>query len=297
MSEPIRIAVEPTNPGQFFACCGLMELADRLWPGTEGWFELSPMAFCLRPLSESANGTAERLIDEISRCRLTNAMTNTEVQRLEELSKMKAKEREKVAGLDDEKKTLEKRWREDPIIFHAPINLLVDWFLDDQAGGNRFKTWAGQQSVLDIAAAMKKPLADGRWTGIAPEDWLGLSAGDECVPFNFDSDLAAQASAIDLGFSVDPLKSIDPERMRSRTRPMIELAAFIGLQRFRPFAVSNDNRYRFWLWTEPLLPEVARAAVCGIVQMPGSQGYEFRLLYRTKYLKSFLPAVPIRGDV
>ena len=35
----IRINVDPTNPGQFFACCGLLELADRLWPGAEGWFE------------------------------------------------------------------------------------------------------------------------------------------------------------------------------------------------------------------------------------------------------------------
>jgi len=35
----IRINVAPTNPGQFFACCGLLELADRLWPGAEGCFE------------------------------------------------------------------------------------------------------------------------------------------------------------------------------------------------------------------------------------------------------------------
>jgi CRISPR-associated protein Csb3 len=35
----IRIIVDPTNPGQFFACCGLLELADRIWPEAEGWFE------------------------------------------------------------------------------------------------------------------------------------------------------------------------------------------------------------------------------------------------------------------
>lgn len=33
----ITIPVDLTNPGQFFACCGLLELADRLWPGAEGW--------------------------------------------------------------------------------------------------------------------------------------------------------------------------------------------------------------------------------------------------------------------
>src|SRR5205085_164164 len=38
MTGPICVNVEPTNPGQFLACCGLLELADRLWPGAEGWF-------------------------------------------------------------------------------------------------------------------------------------------------------------------------------------------------------------------------------------------------------------------
>lgn len=35
----IRIDVDLTNPGQFFGCCGLFEMADRLWPGTTGRFE------------------------------------------------------------------------------------------------------------------------------------------------------------------------------------------------------------------------------------------------------------------
>src|SRR5207248_3084201 len=35
----IRVKVDPANPGQFFACCGLLELADRIWTGAEGWFD------------------------------------------------------------------------------------------------------------------------------------------------------------------------------------------------------------------------------------------------------------------
>ena len=31
----IQLNVDPTNPGQFFACCGLLELADRLRDGAE----------------------------------------------------------------------------------------------------------------------------------------------------------------------------------------------------------------------------------------------------------------------
>src|SRR5437667_9249609 len=41
----ITLPVDLTNPGQFFACCGLLELADRLWPGAEGWFSEGDRAF------------------------------------------------------------------------------------------------------------------------------------------------------------------------------------------------------------------------------------------------------------
>ena len=51
MNRPIpsiRVKVDVTNPGQFFACCGLLELADRLWPGAEGWFEEGHFAFLVK---------------------------------------------------------------------------------------------------------------------------------------------------------------------------------------------------------------------------------------------------------
>src|SRR3954467_14091594 len=35
----INLAVDPTNPGQFFACCGLLELAHRLSSEAHGWFD------------------------------------------------------------------------------------------------------------------------------------------------------------------------------------------------------------------------------------------------------------------
>ena len=38
-SQVVSIHVDATNPGQFFACCGLIELAERLWgKGLLGWF-------------------------------------------------------------------------------------------------------------------------------------------------------------------------------------------------------------------------------------------------------------------
>lgn len=35
----IRLDVDPANPGQFFGCCGVFELAQRLWPDCTAGFE------------------------------------------------------------------------------------------------------------------------------------------------------------------------------------------------------------------------------------------------------------------
>src|SRR5581483_4448811 len=34
----INLDVNLRNPGQFFACCGVLELAGRIWPESEEWF-------------------------------------------------------------------------------------------------------------------------------------------------------------------------------------------------------------------------------------------------------------------
>jgi CRISPR-associated endonuclease/helicase Cas3 len=286
----IRVCIEPTNPGHFFACCGLLELAHRLWAGAEGWFD-GP-EFCLRPADTGghAQATAKGLIDELARCRVTNMMTEAEVVRLNELSHMKGKDRAKREELEAEKKRLDSLRRESPIRLHAPFDLRIDWFLDERAGGSRFKTWAGQQSVIDIAQGMHEPLLRARWSDTPLTEWLSRSMPVDALPFYFDSGLSGQGSALDAGFSFDPLGFKMP------SRPLLELAAFIGLQRFRPLQVPGENLYRFDIWPTPLLPSTAAAAACGAAAVAGARRYEFRLLYRTKYLKSFLPAQPYRGD-
>jgi CRISPR-associated protein Csb3 len=292
MTEPtptIRVKVDPCNPGQYFGCCGLLELADRLWQGAWGWFAEYADEFCLAPQSDGVTATADDLLDNLARCRLTNTMTEAQVARLEQLRAMSSRERERVPGLDDEKKALEKLHRDSPLVLHEPFKVQIDWFADDLAGGSRFKTWAGMQSVRDIGYAMKRPLETDVWKGLPPDRWFPQTADDDSVPFNFDSDLGGQASAIDMGFSGDPLQ------MSVRTRPMIEIAAFIGLQRFRPYADADENRYTFVCWREPLPPLLASVAACGTLKGDGSRVFEFRLLYRTKYLKSFLPAQSIGG--
>ena len=286
--EPsIRVKVDPTNPGQFFACCGLLELADRLWPGAEGWFSERGREFCI-----GCAGTLSEVLDALVECHLTNTMTEVQHARFKDISSWSVAMR-KTAGAEDEGKGLEKLLREAPIVLSDPFDITLDWFTDDYAGGSRFKTWAGRQSVLDISTSMKDALKDTAWRN---EACLGFSVTKCGLPFNFDSDLGGQGGAIDVGFSFDPLAASALTRIETSARPALELLAFIGLQRFRPAEVKGGNRFLYTAWNRPLPIQVAMPAACGALPIAGANRYEFRLLYRTKYLKSFLPAIPFTGD-
>ena len=47
-----RIAIDPRNPGLFYACCGLFEIAELLAPGGRAWFEDNGRVFCLNSEAE-----------------------------------------------------------------------------------------------------------------------------------------------------------------------------------------------------------------------------------------------------
>ncbi|HYN00552.1 MAG TPA: hypothetical protein VET25_12455, partial [Aestuariivirgaceae bacterium] len=170
-SKPeIQVAIDPTNPGQFFACCGLLELADRLGPGAEGWFEDGN--FCI---SVGQQG--------VSLEKLLRAVLEVEL-RIEE---------------PDEPTT-------SPLTLAAPFNLRLDWWRDERSGGSTFKTWAGQQKVVGIAKAMHRALARAIPLGpkllqlaeVLPDpDDLKKSV----APFYFDARRAAGALNLDIGFS------------------------------------------------------------------------------------------------
>lgn len=285
LTPSIRINVDPTNPGQFFACCGLLELADRLWPGAEGWFENGE--FCV-----TCGVTLTNVLDALAECDLTNTMTEIQHLRFREITEMTVKTRKSIFGVEEEHKALEKLLREANLILGTPFAITLDWFVDDFAGGSRFKTWAGRQSVLDIATSMKTVLKCIEWRN---EDCLKFAVTGCGLPFNFDSDLGGQGGAIDIGFSFDPLAASSLTRIESMARPALELLAFIGLQRFRPVEIKGQNRFLYTAWNQSLPIEVAMPAACGAIPSSNDNRLEFRLMYRTKYLKSFLPAIPFTG--
>ena len=260
MTAVIKVRVDVTNPGQFYACCGLFELAERLSPGCRAAFT-DDERFRITPAEQASSLTLEDLIAAFRGAEL------------------------KAVNPDDLAAT--------PLHVPEPFNLRLDWWTDDRSTGADLKTWAGQQKVTRIAAAMQATLLEA----VVAEDTLLDSnavlyeAGNEAKkvePFYFDSRRAAQAHAIDIGFSPDT------QRMEMPVHATAELLCLVGLQRFRP-RVNEDRTRTYRVWKSPL-PIVAASAVasCG-AGVPDTTDYRFRLLYRTKYLKGFLPSLP-EGD-
>jgi CRISPR-associated protein Csb3 len=284
-TEPsIRIAVDPTNPGQFFACCGLLELADRLWNGAEGWFE--PGEFCLQatPLSEPTALAAGQ-----------STSSPESGTTPDPLATLIAAVRNTPFAKDDPKNPLYGEETVAPLRLGDPFNLRLDWWNDSRASGDTFKTWAGRQEVVRIARSMHAAIDPEihRSKTLLQHAALLIDVDDArktAAPFYFDSRAASQAGNIDVGFSTDAQGISVP------VFAAVEFLCLVGLQRFRPRETRDgrDRIYSYFTWPcdSPLSPAVATAVASGVARIPGAAEYRFRMLFRTKYLKGFLPSQP-----
>jgi CRISPR-associated protein Csb3 len=77
-------------------------------------------------------------------------------------------------------------------------------------------------------------------------------------------------------------------------RPLLELAAFLGIQRFRPRIIA-EKKLLFTLWPIPLSVAAAGVATTGVLCIPKERRYAFKMLFRSEYMKAFLPAEPYQG--
>ena len=140
----ISIPVDVANPGQFFACCGLFELADRLWPGAEAWFDgeaahsrFHILALKSRKGLNAADGPTLREV-------LSNACALRFDVGNDEGSSDGADEGDDDSLLD-------------PIIIQSPVQLILDWWSDKS-----IKPWAGSVKERSIFNAMLKAIDPDR---------------------------------------------------------------------------------------------------------------------------------------
>lgn len=268
--EPqIRVRVDPTNPGQFFACCGLLELADRLWHGAEGWFGRG--MFYLKTDENTAS-----LFDLLNVAKHISLADNGN---------------ESVQESDEDEED-----EATPIIITAPVTLCLDWW-----GDKSLKTWAGSMNKRKIFVAM--------CNAIDPQDDNPLNQGvvvfdadtslPETVrrkrskkpkkrePFYFDARRGASAWSIDAGFSTDSLK------LNTVAYPVVEAMCLIGLQRCRPKPTDTSRVFDYFTWDTPLSLSVAPVATFGLIGH--GNGFRFKNDFRTTRImhKAFNPATPI----
>lgn len=165
MSKPnpsISVHVDVVNPGQFFACCGLLELAHRLWPGAEGWFGSDGFHLGV------CDGPTPALGEAIDRLKATEIMP----------------------GKPDAEKALQRAYL-------AAFDLTLDWWLDRSGAKTALKLWAGQQTSLGIVSILKEALPDLKDGGLAT--WLFDE--DRALTRRFGFDPRSAWNALDTGFS------------------------------------------------------------------------------------------------
>lgn len=279
------VNVDLSNPGQAVACCGLLELSHRLWPGAEGWFGSSSFHVAA-PLGEREGGLAS-LVSELAQCSISG-LTGEQEQELKQLEQTKRQESLSEAE-ERRRKELGGLARKGRVMLGPPFGLPLDWWSDEATP----KTWAGRQELVRIARAAQRSLGTlepSQLESLLDYARVLLAEGDnkKVEPFYFDA--RRFIHALDAGFSPDEQKMVTP------AHPAVELLALVGLQRFR-FHVGLGRTLSYRPWPVPLTVAVAPAAFCAVIPMDASV-YEFRLRFRDdrKRYKAFGIAHPRGGN-
>ncbi len=254
-SAIIRINVDVTNPGQFFACCGLLELASRMSADSQGWFESG----CF--LISDARSLGE-LIAAVTTAKLTQ--------------------------LDPEDATAS------PILIEKPFALLLDWWKSGERTTSNLKVWAGTMESFRIARAMQQTMKAPAFSSenLLNCGMIAYDADDsdkKVEPFYFDARRGLNAHSRDVGFSPNDLG------LMTIASPAVELLCLIGLQRIRPVPAGKPRLFDYYTWAQPLPVALAPVAAAGLLGSSAVQGYRFESWFRTgqRKHKAFLTAKPI----
>jgi CRISPR-associated protein Csx14 len=255
--EPsISVNVDVTNPGQFFACCGLLELADRLWAGAEGWFE--DAVFCV-----SAAGDLPELWALIADADLR--------------------------ALDPADETAS------PLRLEKPFDFTLDWWKDEQSGGRRLKAWAGSMRAVRIAQAMKAGIRRAAEYD-RPFDYAAVvydpdDPKKKIEPFYYDARRGGSARPIDIGFSPDSLTMKAVAFPAVEFLSVVGLQRFRPAQSSQ----RRMFEYHTWRTPfPPSLAAVAVSGLAPLAN-GGGYRFENAFRTDQKKHKSFLPATPMEN--
>jgi hypothetical protein len=266
--EPsICVRVDPANPGQFFACCGLLELADRLWGGAEGWF--SERGFGIASpgtIAETLQSIVDAGAEEVTR--LSNGP---------EVKPLIAPIRLSFDSARPFRLTLD-----------AWMTIRVEKGKVVAAANPPWNFWSGQQTSFRIWRDLRAVLQDQ----IKSLDAACLHAIFEhrvLLSGRFGFDPGAAWNALDVGFSPNE------QGMEVASSAAVEMLAAIGIQRFRPQVARDNQSFHYATWGQRLSPSVAGAAAAGTTVVRPSTCFRGRVISRGSYAALGL-STPYRGE-
>ncbi|MGH7997531.1 MAG: type I-G CRISPR-associated helicase/endonuclease Cas3g [Opitutaceae bacterium] len=264
------LAVNPANPGHYFACCGLFELASRLTacgcatePSVLAWFERDSIA-------------------REWRFHLANTPSLAEL-----LEKITAAE---ITALNPDDATAS------PLVIGVPFSIHLDWWKTATRDTVALKVWAGTMECPRIARSMQAAVkAACASAGFIHEKLLlesritydSNNPDNKVEPFYFDANRGHNAHSRDVGFAANDLK------LETLAAPAVELLSLVGLQRATPAPVPDvSRRFDYHPWMRPLPISLLATAVNGLLPDKARDTFRFESWFRTgqRKHKAFLTA-------
>ncbi|WP_165786280.1 type I-U CRISPR-associated protein Cas8c [Methylomonas sp. Kb3] len=261
------IPVDLTNPGQVLACMGFLEASEALLGYTEARFDWQP-----------ATGTQFQLRTEISENPFTDVLAFLVDAKAIAIAPRDWLVPSKITEftIADTFPALEADATSLPILLRDATGhsaLLSHWA--DGGVDETFKLYAGNRSAQKIANDMLREITT-LWNTrhdallLDPLNVLCSMGGS----FNFDPRGAWMG--LDVGYSINDLKSVKELEQKVVASPVVELMAAWGLQNARPFELSL-RQYRYAVWNDWLPPQLARPALSGQLPMARKRQYQFAL--------------------
>ena len=257
------IPVDLFNPGQVFACLGLLETAAVLFGDVEGsfdWNNHGTVTFALAV--HGVHGSRSPVKDVLTF--IQDAKVSA-VSPREDIQERDGGPTSFATGIHPCKITDDKgKIRSALLPIRMAVGdqeLFVDSWTDFDSGRNILQLWTatnGNSAFVRFSklhAAYKTALSKST----NPEtDPLNLPAP---VAANFRLELRRNWTAINLGFSPDKInKKSQCVPVELITYPIVELLASIGLNHARP-AKLTKLEWAYSAWQIPLPPSLARAAI------------------------------------
>ncbi len=237
----LRIPLDPCNPGQFYACCGLIELFEL--SGTQtlskfvvNWHSPRQATFILESSSSP---------DLLG---VFNLLRNPDIY--EYVSRQKMRDRNRKQQSDKEGEQTDDGDKAPALRLHVKGRIFeIDWWLDVfRQKVSPLKLWPGRATTQTVMTTLIRALP----ARISQYDLFDTSGA--YVKGRFGIDPRSSWEALDQGYSPHA------QNENVLTYVVVELLGAVGLQGFRPRIVSRGV-YGYSAWACPIPPQVART-VC-----------------------------------